>query len=452
MQQLQIGFVPLARSTFDTALAGEVTRKAQEALIQAGFILHGPSEPVSDLAGAEEAAAGLADHPIDLLIIFQATFTDSTLAMALSHHPSPVLLWAVPEDRTGGRLRLNSLCGINLAAHALRRCGRRYQHLYLRPNEAEAVEHIRNMAQAGQVVRNLRQARLGVIGEHPPGMDSCYLDEAELQSRFGLQVCRYSLSEVFERARQVSAAQTAAVRSMLTKQVDGLSALDQTPLNGSLNVYRALLDLAHTEQLDGLAVRCWPEFFTELGCAACGAMSMLSDGMGQAPPLPCSCEADANGTVTQMILSWLSDGPAFGSDLVEVNPQENSAVLWHCGLAPVSMADPTYQPRAGLHSNRRLPLVMEFPLKPGAVTLARLSQTGDSCSPLRLVVGCGEMLSAPPSFSGTSGVLRFERTAGETLDTILREGLEHHISLVYGNHLPALLALAELLELPVLRL
>jgi L-fucose isomerase-like protein len=452
MQQLQIGFVPLARSTFDTVLAAEMTRKAQEALIQAGFSVHGPSEPVSDLAGAEEAAAEMADHPIDLLIIFQATFTDSTLATALSSHPAPVLLWAVPEDRTGGRLRLNSLCGINLAAHALRRRGLRYQHLYLRPDEEQAIERIRSLAQAGHVLRRLRQARLGVIGEHPPGMDSCHLDEDELQSRFGMQVRRYSLSEVFERARQVSAAQKASVRSMLSLQVEGLAELDQIPLNGSLSVYRALLDLAQTDQLDGLAVRCWPEFFTELGCAACGAMSMLIDGMGQAPPLPCSCEADANGTVTQMILSWLGDAPAFGSDLVEVDPQKNSAVLWHCGLAPVSMADPNYQPRAGLHSNRRLPLVMEFPLKPGAVTLARLSQTGDGRSPLRLVVGCGEMLSAPPSFSGTSGVMRFERDASETLDTILREGLEHHISLVYGNHLPALLALAELLELPVLRL
>jgi hypothetical protein len=54
--------------------------------------------------------------------------------------------------------------------------------------------------------------------------------------------------------------------------------------------------------------------------------------------------------------------------------------------------------------------------------------------------------------SGTSGVLRFDRPAGEVLDTILGEGLEHHLSITYGDCVPALLALAKMLELPVLRL
>ena len=80
---------------------------------------------------------------------------------------------------------------------------------------------------------------------------------------------------------------------------------------------------------------------------------------------------------------------------------------------------------------------MEFPLKPGRVTLARLSQaTGE----YRLVAGAGEMQTAPMSYSGTSGVLRFDRPAQEVLDTVMAEGLDHHISLTYGDHLDALLA------------
>ena len=113
------------------------------------------------------------------------------------------------------------------------------------------------------------------------------------------------------------------------------------------------------------------------------------------------------------------------------------------------MADPEFPPRGTIHSNRKLPLLMEFPLKPGRVTLARLSEaTGE----YRLVVGGGEMLRAPLSFSGTSGVLRFDRPVLDVFDTILDEGLEHHIALAYGDHVEALLALARLLGLPVLRL
>jgi L-fucose isomerase-like protein len=220
--------------------------------------------------------------------------------------------------------------------------------------------------------------------------------------------------------------------------------VDQSALRRTLGSYLALRQTAKQEALAGLAVRCWPEFFTELGCAACGAMSLLSD-----EGTPCSCEADVNGTITQLILQWLSGEPAFGTDVVSFDLEDDSVVVWHCGLAPLTMADPDVQPQATIHSNRQLPLLMEFPLKPGRVTVARLSEATGA---YRLVVGSGEMLRAPTSFSGTSGVLRFDRSAHDILDAMLSEGLEHHLSLTYGDYVPALLALARMLELPVLRL
>jgi L-fucose isomerase-like protein len=113
------------------------------------------------------------------------------------------------------------------------------------------------------------------------------------------------------------------------------------------------------------------------------------------------------------------------------------------------MADPDQRPRAGIHSNRRMPLLGEFALTPGRVTLARLSQ---SRGLLRIVAAGGEMLKAPQSFSGTSGVVRFDRPAGEVLDRILEEGIEHHYSLAYGDCRAVLRAIAERLSLPLLEL
>jgi len=257
------------------------------------------------------------------------------------------------------------------------------------------------------------------------------------------------LNEVFTRARNIPGMVIDATRTRLDTRLDNLSSLEQLPLRGSLSVYHALKEIATENKLDGLAVRCWPEFFTELGCAACGAMSMLSDGFGQETPVPCSCEADINGTLTQLILQWLSDAPAFGTDMVGVDTDKDRVALWHCGLAPLSMADVNHQPHGGIHSNRRLPLVMDFPLKAGQVTLARLSQATGS---LRLVLGRGEMLAEPKPFSGTAGTLKLECSADEFLNLLIKEGLEHHISLTYGDYFEALIAFAGLIDLPVLPL
>jgi L-fucose isomerase-like protein len=442
-RSLALGFVPIARPTFDIPLARHVTTQARAQLEMAGFALLGPGEPVDTLDDAQREAHTFGE--IDLLVLFQATFADSTMALTLAQSvDAPLLLWAVPETPTGGRLRLNSLCGINLAGHALRRAGFRYETIYAAADDPAAVIKLRGIAQAGYVLRRLHGTRIGQIGDHPDGFDTCRVNYAGLKQTFGIEIVQIDLATLFEQVRRAEPDAGETVRRDLAPKLAGMDTLDQQALRGTLSTYVTMRDLAVQERLSGFAVRCWPEFFTALGCAACGASSLLNDDL-----MPSSCEADVNGTITQLMLQWISGEPAFGSDIVSFDMDQNSAVFWHCGKAPLSMADPEVQPSATNHSNRQLPLLMEFPLKPGRVTLARLSEATGA---FRLVVGGGEVLKAPISFTGTSGVIRFDSSAQDVLDTILGEGLEHHLALTYGDHLESLLALARMLDIPVLHL
>ena len=450
METYQIAFLPIVRTTFDVALAEQMITVARKALLAAGFSLNGPEQALTDLAAAGKAAQDLAAQPVDLLLIFQATFADSTMVVTLTENTiAPVFLWAIPEPWTGERLRLNSLCGINLAGHALTLRDRNYEYAYAAPDDLDTIQKIRVLAAAGRLYRQLGSARLGVVGEHPAGMDTCRLDAPALKRSFGIEVERLELGEVFERARSIPLDNLDPIRTRLNTSLNNLDSLDQKPLNGTLSVYSALKNISEDQKLDGLAVRCWPEFFTEMGCAACGAMSMLSDGFGHARPIPCSCEADINGTVTQLMLQILANAPAFGTDIVGVDQAKDLVALWHCGLAPLSMADPNTQAQGGVHSNRGVPLVMDFPLRPGEITFARVSQaTGD----LRLVLGKGEIMAVPKPFSGTSGTLKLHGPSRRFLEILMHEGLEHHISFVYGDYLDSLVAFAKLAHISILNL
>ena len=113
------------------------------------------------------------------------------------------------------------------------------------------------------------------------------------------------------------------------------------------------------------------------------------------------------------------------------------------------MADPDAPVEAGIHSNRKKPLVNEFALKPGNITIFRLSQ---SLNLSRMVIGKGKMIKAPKSFSGTSGVIRFDKPSTQVLDTIITEGLEHHYAITYSDVDKPLKVLARQLKLPVLEL
>ena len=56
------------------------------------------------------------------------------------------------------------------------------------------------------------------------------------------------------------------------------------------------------------------------------------------------------------------------------------------------------------------------------------------------------------AFTGTSGTLRFDRDSADVLSLIMDEGLEHHYALAYGEHRPAMRAIASQLDIPVLEL
>ena len=165
--------------------------------------------------------------------------------------------------------------------------------------------------------------------------------------------------------------------------------------------------------------------------------------------VPSACEADVYGSVTTLMLQELAGEPVWMADLVDVDEADDSAVLWHCGLAPLSMCDPEAQAEATIHTNRKMPLLHQFPLKPGRVSLARLSQARNET---KLMIAGAEVQRAPMAFTGTSGVIRFDRPVGEVCETVMGEGLEHHFALAYGDHLASLEQVASRLNIPVLRL
>ncbi|HSF92209.1 MAG TPA: hypothetical protein VLA51_08380, partial [Paracoccaceae bacterium] len=155
------------------------------------------------------------------------------------------------------------------------------------------------------------------------------------------------------------------------------------------------------------------------------------------------------GALTQLILMEAAKAPVFLTDLVDMDAQDNTGVVWHCGQAPLSMRDPEGPSEATIHTNRKQPLLYQFTLKPGPVTFMRISQARNTP---QMVLGYGEMIRRPMAFTGTSGVVRFERDASSVLDDIISSGLEHHMALAYGDHRTALRGVAGALGLPLLEI
>ncbi len=459
------GVIALARTTFDMEFAEETKNNAFAALDAAGITIVGPRTLSCDSEQAEKALAEIATQDdIDLLLIIQITFTDASMTIEMARQSDvPVAIWGVPEPRIGGRLRLNAYCGINLAAHALGKADLSYRWLFSSPDASDITDKLLGLAAspngssvsleqyeyhsdavADRVVEKLGRARVSVIGEHPAGFDTCEFDANELYELAGVSVNKVKLDDAFEKAKSAPAARANAHRAEAAKSLAGLDDVDQEQLDRSFRLLCALEDIVEENKADSIAVRCWPETFVDYGCAACGPMAMMNQA-----GVPSACEADVYGSVTTLMLQELAEEPVWMADLVDVDESDDTAVLWHCGLAPLSMCDPEAQAEATIHTNRKMPLLHQFPLKPGRVTLARLSQAKNET---KLMIAGAEVLRAPMAFTGTSGVIRFDKAVAEVCGTIMDEGLEHHFSLAYGDHVETLRQVANRLNLPVLQI
>ena len=464
----RIGLVALARGTFDLEAAAVTAAAVRATLAAAGHDVVDPVDLAEDADAAAAAALALAvadaAAPLDAVVVLEATFTDGTLpatAVAPLRADLPIVLWGAPEPRTGGRLRMNALCGINLAAYRLRHDGRDVRAVYADPAAPEAVDRLaaalagptptptnaappapnaEDRVRAGAVRARLAGLRVGQVGAQPDGFDPCVADPADL-ALLGVDLDPVGLPAMFDRAAAATEAEVAPLRAVVGPR--GADGLDAAGVDATLRLHVALRGLADDRGWSAVATRCWPECFTEVGGAACAAQGMLAD-VG----IPATCEADVLGAVTAVALGAAAGRAAFVADLVDAAP-DGTVAFWHCGLAAPSLAHPDEPVGVTVHPNRRAPLLHEFRLRPGRVTIARFGHTGGR---LRLALGGGEILDAPRPYTGTSMVVRPDTPAVDLVATVMAEGLGHHYGVVHGDVRGVLVALAEDLGIPVLAL
>lgn len=438
----RIGLIMFGRPQFDMPLAQCLFQRVATSLVETGINLEVVDDPVTTAGEAVKAALMLKGKDLDAVVVVQGTFTDASLVLHLAHTLDlPLLLWAFQDKPTGERLRLNSLCGINLGAHALKAAGKNFKAVYGDPDSRRALEEVTAYVRAAGARKWLKGRRLGLIGRRPQGFYASNFNEISLYSRLGVAVEYISLDEVFNLASKINADDS----HLLLQDVKGYDKLDSQGVERSVRGYLALKEIVTRKSLDGIALECWPDFMAYYGGAACFALSKLND-----EGIVAACEADVNGAVSMLLGQYFSGKPTFLADLVVGDEEKNELIFWHCGAAPQSLASPTAPVVAGVHPNRKIPLALYFPLQGETVTIMRLSPGPDNS--LRLLLGRGAGLQAPLLFSGNTLPVRMEKPVNDIIAAILAEGFEHHYVIVYGDLAKELRDFSALLGLEIVEI
>ncbi len=435
-QKIKLGVVCLTRTTYEYKTAQEMYLNTIRELkeienIEYTFI----EQCVIEVEDAQAAAAKLLAANVDGLVIISGTFHLGHLALVFSKYiKKPFLLWAYNElPYDGGKIRLNAVCGLNLNASNLYKTGKDDYTC----NIGDRIDE--KWLAALRVKVALENARVGLVGYRAHGFYNVGVDDMEVYRRMGILIDHYEISDMF------SQPVTQEELEESEKEVRELFICREVNATQVEKVARLCVSAAKFIEKYGLtavAVRCWPEFAANYGISPCASMSIL-----QSKGMILACEGDVEGALSMLAGAALGAETPYLADLSQVDLEEDYALMWHCGVAPANLWDGRSERTLDTYFAGGKGVTAGFVMKEGHVNLFRLDTARGKT---RLFLAAGESVEMKKQLCGTYTKVKFEQHISELLDSVMNNGVAHHLTMVYGEYRDILLLVAKMMKLEVI--
>ena len=430
---IRVGLLVIGRKRggFDLQWGREMEAAARTAATELELDPFQPQARVVDDASLRQALREVRHAGCHALVVLQPAIGDGRLAAILAELWSdPVVFWATPERPDGVKVSSCSLVGTHVFASMFRQLGRPFEIAYGHPNDANTRQQLLTAVRLAAAGRELRRAKVGLVGSHAPGFVNMHVDPSQLSRQLGVVLHHFGLEEFFDlvegqEARAVEH-DVARVEAMGIPMEEDLSRDD---LSTASRCYLAMRALLEDENLDALALRCWPELPNRLGAWPYLAMARLA-GEDRVVAL----EGDVDGAISCLIGRLLGLGVGYISDWLEHD--EHTITLWHPGHAPLAMCTPGTA-RLGRHFNNNLPLLVNATLAADQpITLFRLWRTDDA---YRMTAFHARTEPPRRELLGAHGLAVVDdRNVPELFESLCHEGMPHHVIVFAGHHVDLL--------------
>ncbi len=444
MKKFQAAYLPIGVGTFHMESAHDQFERSKT-------LLSGISEdvvfPEKPLLHIELLKAFLDTIDPDLLIIQNLTFANAAYTGEILHaFPDvPILLWTLKEPvLDGGRLRLNALTGAFSAANTIREFKKEeLEFVYGGPDEKQVKDTLAKTIRVAQLKKEMASLTVCAIGHTPQGFGFGRALDNELLKTFHVSQEAIEARELIDKAKNFTDEEC---REYLEDAMKRTVGLENTPERNRLDfarLYKAYAEYVKEHHIGAISSRCWPDFFTSFGTPVCAVLAMLND-LG----VSAACETDMYGALSMWIGQKLSGRPAFFGDPVSLDEKENTLTFWHCGTAACSLARKDTGACIGEHCNRHIGPTMEFGCeKSDHAVIFRIHRDKDA--KFSFYIAEGEVLDRPKQFFGTSLVMRLKGNAEELVYASVKDGMEPHYAVIYGDVAEELRILAHMLGLEV---
>ena len=280
-----IGYLALARDTFDISYALD-NKKCFEKYIDILDIKYSQfNELITNDETGKKAISYFKKLNCTKYIIAQTTFTDAKFITSFAKtFNKPIHLISFKEPRTGKRLRLNSLCGVNLAMHSLIKLKYKPEFSIFIKDKLFEMEKINNFIKNKKILNNnklkkitnfkkenkkkiSKKKNLGLVGKRPDGFYTCDYDNKEIAKKLNYNLKKINLETLFKISKNISSKDIAITKNQIKKNLKSVSKLNSNELNKSISIFHGLEKIKNDNKIDTFAIKCWPETCTRMPSA-----------------------------------------------------------------------------------------------------------------------------------------------------------------------------------------
>jgi L-fucose isomerase-like protein len=443
MKKLKVGFVAGFMEGFSEEklnMFSTYQKKLEKLSGDLNFELITLKDIVITVPQAIKARQDLEENQVDFVLLFHPSYLHGDLVYEILKVDAPVGLWAIEELRDSGPMPLASMVSLeqncSMAVHNFTGKPKKFKWFFGDMDGKYFKDRFTITMKVLGTVKNLKNARIGQIGKLADGHINHMVNEREIYSNLGVDVFRdYEIEDVLKLAEEVPQDEVEKEMKYLKGSCAIVDVAEEKVVD-SVKMALAVKNICLKEDYAAVAFSCWPKLMPGKEMVGCLVNSRLNSA-----GIASGCEADVLSTISMLILRYLTDEIVAVMDLSRFDDNDDSLMLWHCGSAPIEMANDKgttlkkHYFAEYAESLANCGPITDVTFKKGDVTVFRLVKESG-----HFYYFTGKFFDEEKaSFDGSRGWVNDLKLYGEPIgsmdlaNTLLTNGLPHHFPMVMKN-------------------
>lgn len=376
-------------------------------------------------ADAIEICDQFKKEDLDALLIVEVTWImDSMQYIFINELKIPTVFWAVPYTETF------SIGCVQHFGSILKTQGIEYRYVYGLPDNKEAIAKVKSFAEAGQIIKAVKNMRIALVGPRQTwrvaGPQDMSNEEWEFSRKFGVTLIHIEMQEILSLAEKIDEKEARKTLKCLSKRTGIVKADDETMLCMA-RTYMATKLIAEKYNLDAMAAECYPMFS--------GVMNLTSSWLADEGFIV-DTEGDIGHTMIMYILNRAAKGGACAlGEVGSMDDENNILSLAHEGSTAHSLAESIEKVQISQSGERGT--FVGLPVK--QMSCVTVSSIIGARGCYRVLIERADVVEATHEEWVNGGEkllvkLHIAEKASKAVDKLMEKGMDHHLIVKEGDY------------------